>query len=273
MKNETRVLVVDNNKNVTAKIEEQFSSHAVIKVVNTIENGTSALDYILNHKNNFDVIVMDLILPEVDGLTILEKMKENNIKKKVIIITSYKKEYTVNMTNNYGVSYYMLKPFNMLALETRILELGNKELTHTSELTDKEREVHVAISKLLHQLGIPSHIKGYTYIRESVFLFYKNSDAYGGITKEIYPEVAIRYSTTASRVERAIRHAIEVSWSRGDYDLMEEIFGNSVAFDRDKPTNSEFIATIADRLRFDNKLIHVWNKRLKSPFLNGFVFF
>lgn len=255
--NITRVLVVDNNENVTARISKQFSSHAVINVVKTIENGTEALDYITNHKNDFDVLVMDLILPEVDGLTILQKMKELNIKKKVIVITSYKKEYTVNMTNNYGVSYYMLKPFSILALETRILELGNRENIKTLELNDDDREVHVAISKLLHQLGIPSHIKGYTYIRESVFLFYKNSDSYGGITKEIYPEVAIRYSTTASRVERAIRHAIEVSWSRGDYDLMEEIFGNSVAFDRAKPTNSEFIATIADRLRFDKKLIHI----------------
>ena len=257
MENVTRVLVVDNNQNITARIEKQFSSHAVIKVVKTIENGNVALDYILNHKYEFDIIVMDLILPDIDGLTILQKMQEQNIKKKTIVITSYKKEYTINMTNNYGVSYYMLKPFSMLALETRILELGNKEFNKVAELNDNERIVHVAISKLLHQLGIPSHIKGYTYIRESVFLFYKNNDAYSGITKEIYPEVAIRYSTTASRVERAIRHAIEVSCTRGDYDLMEEIFGNSVAFDRAKPTNSEFIATIADRLRFDKKLLTI----------------
>lgn len=257
MKNETRILVVDNNKNVTSKIKEQFSSHAVIKVVNTIENGNVALDYILKNKNSFDLLIMDLILPEVDGLTILQKMKENNIHKKTIIITSYKKEYTVNMTNNYDVSYYMLKPFSMLALETRILELANKEYIKSCELNDNEKIVHVAISKLLHQLGIPSHIKGYTYIRESVFLFYKHSELYGGITKEIYPEVALRYSTTASRVERAIRHAIEVSWTRGDYDLMEEIFGNSVAFDRAKPTNSEFIATIADRLKYDQKLLRI----------------
>ena len=177
MENVTRVLVVDNNQNITARIEKQFSSHAVIKVVKTIENGNVALDYILNHKYEFDIIVMDLILPDIDGLTILQKMQEQNIKKKTIVITSYKKEYTINMTNNYGVSYYMLKPFSMLALETRILELGNKEFNKVAELNDNERIVHVAISKLLHQLGIPSHIKGYTYIRESVFLFNKNNDA------------------------------------------------------------------------------------------------
>ena len=257
MENVTRVLVVDDNQSITARIEKQFSSHAVIKVVKVINNGHDALDYIINHKNEYDIICMDIILPEVDGLTILEKMKEKGIKKKVIVLTSYKKEYTINMTNNYGVSYYMLKPFSMLALETRIIELAKRENLKAIELNEQERELHVAISKILHQLGIPSHIKGYTYIRESVFLFYKNSESYGGITKEIYPEVALRYSTTASRVERAIRHAIEVSWNRGDYDLMEEIFGNSVAFERAKPTNSEFIATIADRLRYDKKLLQV----------------
>ncbi len=257
MENLTRVLVVDDNITITTRIEKQFSSHAVIKVVKVINNGRLALDYIINHKNEYDVICMDIILPELDGLTILEKMKENNIHKKVIILTSYKKEYTISMTNNYGVSYYMLKPFSMLALETRIIEIAQKEGIRSNELNDQELQLHVAISKILHQLGIPSHIKGYSYIRESVFLFYKNYDNYGGITKEIYPEVALRFSTTASRVERAIRHAIEVSWNRGDYDLMEEIFGNSVAFERAKPTNSEFIATIADRLRYDKKLLQV----------------
>ena len=257
MENVTRVLVVDDNKSITAKIEKQFSSHAVIKVVNVLNNGAEALDYIINHKNEYDIICMDIILPDIDGLTILEKMKQEGIKKKVIVLTSYKKEYTINMTNQYGVSYYMLKPFSMLALETRIIEIAKKENLKAVELNDKERELHVAISKILHQLGIPSHIKGYNYIRESVFLFYKNSDSYGGITKEIYPEVALRFSTTASRVERAIRHAIEVSWNRGDYDLMEELFGNSVAFDKAKPTNSEFIASIADRLRNDKKLLRI----------------
>lgn len=257
MENLIKVLVLDNNEEASSKIVNQFSSHAVIKVVKTIDNGNVALDYITNHHNEFDVIVMDLILPEVDGLTILETMKKENINKKIIVVSSYKKDYVVNMANKYNVDYYMLKPYSMLALETRIIELGNDMSLKIKVMNDEDKEIHVAISKLLHQLGIPSHIKGYTYIRESVFLFYSHYDHYSGITKEIYPEVALRYATTSSRVERAIRHAIEVSWSRGDYDLMEEIFGNSVAFDRAKPTNSEFIATIADRLRFDKKLVKI----------------
>lgn len=170
MENVTRVLVVDDNKNITAKIEKQFSSHAVIEVVKVINNGKDALDYILNHKNEYDIICMDIILPEIDGLSILERMKQENIKKKVIILTSYKKEYTINMTNNYGVSYYMLKPFSMLALETRIIEIAKRENLKAVELNDKERELHVAISKILHQLGIPSHIKGYNYNKRKCIL-------------------------------------------------------------------------------------------------------
>ena len=107
------------------------------------------------------------------------------------------------------------------------------------------------MTKMLHSLGIPSHIKGYQYIRESILLIYRNPYIIGGITKELYPTVATKYKTTSSRVERAIRHAIEVSWNRGDYDYMEELFGHSVDYDRAKPTNSEFIATVADKLRLD----------------------
>ena len=136
-----------------------------------------------------------------------------------------------------------------------------KDLTDTKEETPVTEEqtnvVEFAISKLLHSLGIPSHIKGYQYIRESIYLMYHNPNLISGITKEVYPEIAIKFDTTASRVERAIRHAIEVSWNRGDYELMEEIFGHSVDYDRAKPTNSEFIATLADKLRIDKSYIKV----------------
>lgn len=254
MKNIARVLVVDDNQTITSKIEKQFSSHASIEVVKTINNGREALDYITNNSKDFDIILMDIILPEIDGLDLLRELKKNKINKKVIVLTSYKKEYAISLCTKFGVAYYMLKPFNPLTLETRILETAGGKFA-SEELTEYDKDVHVAISRLLHQLGIPSHIKGYSYIRDSVFIFYKHFENYSGITKEIYPEIANKYATTASRVERAIRHAIEVSWNRGDYDLMEEIFGNSVAFDRAKPTNAEFIATIADRIRFDKKLV------------------
>ncbi len=147
----------------------------------------------------------------------------------------------------------MLKPFSLSSLEKRICEVVNGEIKESEPKEDNK--VQMAISKLLHSLGVPSHIKGYQYIRESIYMMYSSKEMLGGITKEIYPEIASRFDTTASRVERAIRHAIEVSWSRGDYELMEEIFGHSVDYDRAKPTNSEFIATLADRLRIDRNLV------------------
>jgi len=252
MKTNINVLMIDDNDSIISKTKEYFSSHAVINVVKTISNGKDGLNYILKHNDEFDLILMDIIMPEVDGITILEEMQKNNIKKNVIVLTSYKKESTIKMVSHYDVDYYMLKPFDSSALEKRILEVvaPNEE-----KVEIKSNKVEIEISKLLHSLGIPSHIKGYQYIRESVYMMYENPDMIGGITKSIYPEIAIRFDTTASRVERAIRHAIEVSWARGDYDLMEELFGHSVDYDRSKPTNSEFIATLADNLRLNRKTI------------------
>lgn len=254
MKKSINILVVDDNPSVVSSIKKYFSSHAVINVVNAIENGKEALENIISKENNYDLIIMDILMPDIDGIEILAQMKEAHVNSKVIVLTSYKKDYTVKITNNYGVDYYMLKPFSLSSLEKRILEICNEETPVTEEQTNV---VEFAISKLLHSLGIPSHIKGYQYIRESIYLMYHNPNLISGITKEVYPEIAIKFDTTASRVERAIRHAIEVSWNRGDYELMEEIFGHSVDYDRAKPTNSEFIATLADKLRIDKSYIKV----------------
>jgi len=253
MKN-INVLMIDDNENLIKKIEEHFSSNAVININLKANDGNVAMDFIKNHTDEFDVIIMDLLIPEKDGIEILEEMKNSDINKHVIVLTSYKKDYSIRMTNQYGVDYYMLKPFSMSSLEKRIVEVVNGEEIIV-EKKPESNQIQMAISKLLHSLGVPSHIKGYQYIRESIFMMYTSKEMIGGITKEIYPEIAERFDTTASRVERAIRHAIEVSWSRGDYDLMEEIFGHSVDYDRAKPTNSEFIATLADRLKLDNTLI------------------
>lgn len=252
MKTNINVLIIDDNSSMVNKMLEYFSSHAVIKVVKAINNGKDGLEYILNHKNEYDLILMDIIMPEVDGITILEEMQKNNINKNVIILTSYKKESTIKLISEYNVDYYMLKPIDLKTLEKRIVDLVIP--TNNSVPEGKDNKIEVAISKLLHSLGIPSHIRGYQYIRESIYMMYQNPDMLGGITKTIYPEIANRFDTTASRVERAIRHAIEVSWARGDYELMEEIFGHSVDYDKSKPTNSEFIVTLADNLRLNKTL-------------------
>jgi two-component system response regulator (stage 0 sporulation protein A) len=142
-----------------------------------------------------------------------------------------------------------LKPFELYDLENRILDVF-KQLDKKS-INLFHNNLEISITRMLHELGMPSHIKGYQYIRDGIVMVYNNPDIIGGITKELYPDVAIKYNTTVSRVERAIRHAIEVSWNRGNWDLMEEIFGHSVDIDKAKPTNSEFIVTIADKLRLE----------------------
>ncbi len=251
MKTNVRVLFIDDSESLVKKAKEYFSSHAVINLVKVINNGKEGLEYIKNHSEEFDVLVMDIIMPEVDGISILEEMQKENINKNVIVLTSYGKETIVKLINPFDVDYFMVKPANMEILEKRILDIMNLSVEEK-----KDRNVELAISKLLHSLGIPSHIRGYQYIRESVYMMYENPDMLGGVTKWIYPELASKYDTTSSRVERAIRHAIEVSWARGDYDLMDELFGHSVDFDKSKPTNSEFIMTLADNLRLNNKLIY-----------------
>lgn len=253
MKTTIKALLIDDTESVLSKTKEYFSSHAVIELVKTINNGKEGLEYIVKHHDEFDIILMDIIMPEIDGIRILEEMKNKNINKNVLVLTSYSKDAAMRLVSGYNIDYFMPKPIDMEVLEKRILSIVNCELEVEEK---KDSKIEIAISKLLHSLGIPSHIRGYQYIRESVYMMYENPDMIGGITKCIYPEIASRFDTTASRVERAIRHAIEVSWARGDYDVMEELFGNSVDFDRSKPTNSEFIATLADNLRLNNKLIY-----------------
>ncbi len=249
MEKEIRVFVVDDNQNVVKAVEEYLSSHVSINVVGKASDGEEALAKLTSQKDNYDLIVIDLIIPKMDGLSVLEELKKRNIHKKSIIITGMNSLDVIKKCTEVGVSYYMLKPFRFEDLESHII---NAMTAKDNNLIIKDKDLKQAITTLLHSLGIPSHIKGYMYIRDGIDLMYNNPSMIGAITKELYPEIALKYDTTTSRVERAIRHAIEVSWSRGDYDLMEQIFGHSVDYDRAKPTNSEFIATIADKLRLDH---------------------
>lgn len=254
MSKKINVLMIDDNEYIVNKVKQYFSKHEVIDLVLTAVNGKDGLDLIINEKDKYDLILMDLIMPEIDGIALLEKMKEKNIQKHVIILTSYKKEYTVKAVSEYNIDYYMLKPFNLESLEKRILEIMNVK---ERKVSDKEMDLRIKISDMLHTLGVPSHIRGYQYIRDGIVMMYEEPDMLKGITKEVYPELALKYNTTTSRVERAIRHAIEVSWSRGDYQLMDKYFGNSIDYDKSKPTNAEFIITLTDRLRLDNKVVMI----------------
>lgn len=245
MKNRVRALLIDSDQDQLSSMGKYFSSHAVIDVVKTFNDGYLADKYINNNINSFDVVIMDLLLPNKDGLNIIKGIRDKSVDKGIIVLTGYNTLDMVKQISMLNVNYFILKPYDIKDLEYHILNLDNNRIS----LFDCDKELQSNISNLLHSLGVPSHIKGYEYIREGIGLLYNKPSILGAITKEMYPEIAVKYNTTSSRVERAIRHAIEISWSRGDYDLMEDLFGNSVDVDRSKPTNSEFIATLADKLR------------------------
>ena len=247
----TKLLVVDDNVAMVELIKEYFRESSKIEVALTAYDGEEALEKISNEEDKYDVLILDLIMPKKDGLYVLEELKKSKKQKNIIVLTSYNEPDTIRKVSEYGVRYFMLKPFDFKEFEKKILELieGNKMQSQVIDLHD--HNIQISITKILHQLGIPSHIKGYQYIREAISLVYTNPSLIGGITKELYPEIGQKYKTSVSRVERAIRHAIEVSWNRGDWSLMEDIFGHSVDIDKAKPTNSEFIVTIADKLRLE----------------------
>ena len=248
MKTKIQVFMVDDNKEVINEVKKYFSSKNVgVEIVGSCSNGEDALNELKKNYGSYDLVLMDLVIPKRDGLSVLEELKKENINIKSIITTCINSVDIINKCMDVGVSYYMLKPYNFDSLADIIKRI----VTNQNKTRIDNKDLQQAITNLLHSLGMPSHIKGYSYIRDSISLMYNKPSMLGAITKELYPEIANMYDTTSSRVERAIRHAIEVSWTRGDYEVMEEIFGHSVDYDRAKPTNSEFIATIADKLRLD----------------------
>lgn len=253
-----RVFLIDDNVELINMIKEYFSSdNKNIEVVMQAHDGEEGLRLIKNNLTEFDVIVLDLIMPRKDGVGVLEELNRLGIDKKVIVLTSYNTGEMIRKVSELGVNYFILKPFELSELERRILELGEDVEIDNRSINLYHHNLQISITNILHELGVPSHIKGYQYIREGISIIYERPDVIGGITKELYPEIADKFDTTTSRVERAIRHAIEVSWNRGNWDLMEEIFGHSVDIDKAKPTNSEFIVTIADKLRLEFRKVQV----------------
>ena len=251
---EIKLLIVDDNINLIKMLKEFFKKSNKVKIVAEAYNGEDGLDLIQKEYGNFDVVLLDLIMPKKDGLWVLEQCQEKNLNLNVIVESSYNAANVISEAANYGANYFVLKPFDLEELQKRIIDATMRKKENL-KLSLGDKELLLYVTKLLHQLGIPSHIKGYQYLRDSILILYHKPELIGGITKELYPEIAIKYDTTVSRVERAIRHAIELSCNRANCDVIQEYFVYSINYLKSKPTNSEFMVTIADKLRLEHERI------------------
>ncbi len=242
-----KVLVVDDSDIHLSLLDKYFNKHNIIEIVKIIKNGKEAIDYL--KENIVDLIILDIILPYIDGLGVLEYIKNNNINIPVIITTAFKETNVIRRVSEYGVKYYLLKPFDMGYLESVILNTFNYSKNILMNL--ENNKIQKYLSTILHDIGMPSNIKGYEYIRSAVMMIFDDPSYMYGITKYLYPNISIKHNTSIQRVERNIRHAIEISCLRGDIDTIEELFGSSISAIKSKPTNSEFIMTIVDKIRLD----------------------
>ncbi|WP_163537729.1 sporulation transcription factor Spo0A [Gracilibacillus sp. YIM 98692] len=256
----SKVLLVDDNRELVQLMDEYLMDLDDIEVVGKAYNGKECLDLI--EDVNPDVVVLDIIMPHIDGLAVLSKIKKQSSTKhiNVIMLTAFGQEEVTKKAVNLGASYFILKPFDLehLAEQVRQVQGAQISLQQNSSAAqvspNKKFDLEANITHIIHEIGVPAHIKGYMYLREAITMVYNDIELLGSITKVLlYPDIATKYNTTASRVERAIRHAIEVAWSRGNMDSISSLFGYTVSVSKAKPTNSEFIAMVADRLRLEHR--------------------
>ena len=250
------VFVADDNREFSDLLIEYLEQQPDMTVVGNAYNGKEALELIA--ENSPDVLLLDIIMPHLDGLGVLQELNdiEFSQRPKVIMLTAFGQEDITRRAVELGANYYILKPFNMDILVERIRLLGNGKASTpvvASNRHVKKGSLEADITNIIHEIGIPAHIKGYHYLREAIMMVVEEVDLLGSVTKILYPRIAEKFDTTSSRVERAIRHAIEVAWSRNNIETIKKFFGYTINTERGKPTNSEFIALVADRLRLFNK--------------------
>ncbi|MBR3755484.1 MAG: sporulation transcription factor Spo0A [Firmicutes bacterium] len=263
-----RLGIVDDNRELCEVLKRNFDACEDLEVKFIAEDGLKAIELIRN--TDIDVLILDSVLPHIDGIGVLEAMNEMELKQypHVIMISAFGQDTVIQKAVSLGVSYFLVKPLNIQILIKRIRQLARKDfavikkddenckLRHASlrkEFT-YENDLEIEITNLIHEIGVPAHIKGYQYIRDAISIVVTDRDILSAVTKELYPMIAEKNNTTPSRVERAIRHAIEVAWNRGRIETIDALFGYTVQHDKGKPTNSEFIAIIADKLRLERKV-------------------
>ncbi len=260
------MIIADDNKDFCSILNDYLTTQDDVEVVGIAKDGIEALELV--SKNRPDVLVLDIIMPHLDGLGVLEKLNTLEIEKfpKVIILSAVGQDKITQRAINLGADYYVVKPFDFEVFMKRIRQVTGttpaiierrKQIEIPSSLintANSHKSLEAKITNIIHEIGVPAHIKGYLYLREAITMVVDNVELLSAVTKELYPNIAKRFNTTPSRVERAIRHAIEVAWSRGKVDTINNLFGYTVNTDKGKPTNSEFIAMVADKLRLEQKI-------------------
>ncbi|MEE1517707.1 MAG: sporulation transcription factor Spo0A [Lachnospiraceae bacterium] len=254
------VVVADDNERILSLLSDLLSSDEEINVVGTAANGQEAYEMIRKEKP--DVVLLDIIMPKLDGLSVMEKINKDSTLDKhpaFVVMSAVGQETITEDAFSLGANYFIMKPFDHESLMCRMKQLkaprhiivnqgkGSAMMAKLPEMT--ERDLEVVVTEFIHEVGVPAHIKGYQYLRDAIIMTVNDSEMLGAITKILYPEIAKKHKTTSSRVERAIRHAIEVAWSRGKLETIEEMFGYTINSGKGKPTNSEFIALISDKIR------------------------
>lgn len=260
------VAIADDNERILQLLGEILGNDDEINVVGKAKNGEEAFDII--KKEQPDVMLLDIIMPKIDGLTVMEKVnKDASIKKHptFIVMSAIGQEAITDDAFNLGASYYIMKPFDNEMVLNRIKHIKRtmgrkihdtrKINAYESKNEYIERNLESDVTNIIHEIGIPAHIKGYQFLRDAIIMSVNDMEMLNSITKILYPTIAKKHQTTSSRVERAIRHAIEVAWSRGRIDTIDELFGYTINTGKGKPTNSEFIALIADKIRLEYKTI------------------
>ena len=258
MEHATTVFIADGAEEFCTGLTAALQRSGGFQVVGTANDGEQAIRTILQLKP--DVLVLDLMLSKQDGISVLKNLNGMERRPVVLATSCFVSDYVSNMVGSLGVRYMMTKPCDMTALVERLEEIrGGENLRSLSNRRMDKTNIESMVTGIIHEIGVPAHIKGYQYLREAIIIAVNDMDVINAITKVLYPQVAKTFQTTPSRVERAIRHAIEVAWDRGDLDTLQRFFGYTVSNTKGKPTNSEFIALIADKLQLQLKSSEVAN--------------
>ena len=257
METKIRVMIADSGEEFRRLLSDTLVAEGDIEVVAAAADGPEAVT--LADRTRPDVLLMDLVLPKLDGFGVMQKLSELGTDTATLIVSAFYSESMVARSAEMGAFYFVPKPCDVRELARLIRESAGSRRGRTAAVISpsnlrQESRLEATVTEIIHEIGVPAHIKGYHYLREAIILSVKNSEIINSVTKLLYPTVAKSHSTTASRVERAIRHAIEVAWDRGDIDVLNSYFGYTIQNDRGKPTNSEFIAMISDKLRLELKI-------------------